>query len=131
MKTSEMKIIGIAVLFVIIAPGASAQCSYPYFAGVQCYDCKLTSSQVVQIISSPLVATDTCRQYVWPLGTCSLLIFNKACEPVGQYETYSLFSPEQRKQIIAKIAPGVKLFFDRIQMQQRRLLLPPVTIVVK
>jgi hypothetical protein len=123
------KIIAV-IIYILISSVAWAQCGNIYMSGLNSEVVTLTSSQVIKFISKPLIGADTCQQTVVPLGACSLVIFNKAGEPVGEYAVYGLFTAEQRKQIIDKIAPGVKFFFDKVRVQIGRYL-PQLTIMVK
>jgi hypothetical protein len=125
-----MKKVVAVIVYSLIASAAWAQCGNIYLSGFNTEVVTLTSSQVIKLISKPLIGADTCQQAVVPLGACSLVIFNKAGEPVGEYAVYGLFTAEQRKQIIDKITPGVKFFFDKVRLQTGRYL-PQVTIMVK
>ncbi len=125
----NMKVLAAFIVFTLSVFSASAQCGDIGLSGFQSNLVKLTPAQAIQLVSKPLRAADSCNVKVLPVGSCSLLIFNKNEVPVGQYEANGMFSAEQRNKIAATIRPGVKLLFDKIMVDGKYVV--PITILIR
>ncbi len=90
----------------------------------------ISANKVIQIISAPLVAIDSCNNKITNRSG-QLFIYNKRDELVTTIQFSGALNPTQRRNVLAMIKPGYKFHFGEMRFGEENKFTPDVIFNIK